>query len=563
VVKRPVGVLSRVFLILAFILPIGRSVQAGGAPGISSIEQAAKGVLRIRTYDWKGTLLQEGSGYFSSPEGNITTVVPVVEGGYFVEAIGRDGAEHIIDQINPLSQSSGLVFTHLEEKPFEFTHIEKVASFPVQGDTIWISEVSAAGTRELQKAAVLETREVPGSMNHLFVRGSRPLGGAGSPVINERGEVAGLVLFLAQGQDDAGIIVSTDRIRSSYGLSGEVVSLLTWTDGRTTHWQEQEAGLYLRGLLSCFVGEHHNAVQFLEKVVAAQGSGVKKASLALGDCYRDLGEAHKAINAYERGLGRTRRLSDSHMSLARLYLKQKRIADARRLWEETARYEQNSSNPIILTAWLFDAIGKRDEALAAARKAVGLNPDCGWAQGTVGEIQNRMGRFEEAFHALEQSASSSPYDNEFGGELCYAAIRTGRYDQAMTVCDKAARSGFEKSQSLTHLGDACAASGMNEKAIESYRLSVREDPRNLRAWCRRGDLLIEAGHPQKAAAVFQDALKEFPDEAWLHFKLGKVYVIMGDRKAAARQVNILEDTNQALSKQLFLRQIAGNDASAY
>jgi tetratricopeptide (TPR) repeat protein len=551
VVKRSVGILLLSLLIFIYNLALCRPVLASDLSD-NFVKIVDKGILRIKTYDWKGTLLQEGKGYFSNPDGNITTVVPVVEGGYFVEAISYDGSEYIIEQINPLSQSSGLVFTRLEENPSDLTSIEEVAPFPAQEDEVWILETDQAGSRKLLKAVILETRKVPGMSKYLFVRASLPLGGVGSPVINEKGEVAGMVLLLAENRDDAGIIVSTDRIRSSYGVSGEIVSLLTWTEGRTTPWLEEDTGLYLRGLSSYHVGYYGSAVQYLERVAGPQGSGTKKASLALGDCYRDVGKTLKAIHAYEKGLNRARKFTDAHFSLVRLYLKQKRISDARNIWEEVARYDQKSSNQIIMTAWLLDAGGDTDQALVVAKKATEVDPSNARAHGTLGEIFCKQGNFDKAFMALERAALLQAGRNEFAADLCYAAVYSGRHEKAITVCEQAARSYSDKALSMMCLGDAYAAAGLNVQAIESYRSALRVDPENSRVRCRIGDLLTDTGSYKEAVAVFTDALSLSPDSAWLHFKLGKVSGIRGDRRAAAREVQILKDLNPALAHQLSL-----------
>jgi len=555
VVKRSLGALLLPLLIFSLTSAICRPVLASDPSG-NSVKNAGKGILCIKTYDWKGTLLQEGKGYFSNSEGNITTVVPLVEGGYYVEAVNHYGSEQIIEWINTLSQSSGLVFTHLEQNPAEFTYIEKVAPFPAPGDNVWILNIDDADNRKFRKTTVLQARKVPGLSKYYFIKASQSLGGAGSPIVNEKGEVAGMVLLQVEGADNSGIIVSTDLIRSSYGVSGEVVTMLSWSEGNTTSWLEGETGLYLKGFALHEMGNHQDAVNYLERIVDTPRYGIRKANLILGDCYRDMGETQKAIEAYEKALGKARRLSDSHLSLARLYLKQKRVVDARRIWEEAARYDQKGNNSLIMMAWLLNATGDTDEALVVAKKAAEMDPASARAHGTLGEIFSKQGRFDKAFLALEQSVLLRPDRNEFVANLCYAAIHSGRHEKAIKVCDQAARSGNDKALYLMYLGDAYAAGGRNAKALESYRLSVKKDPHNLRVRCRIGDLLAETGRHQEAAAVFQDALATLPDSAWIHFKLGKMFGLMGNRKAAAMEILVLKDINMTLADQLSLLLIA-------
>lgn len=555
-VRRPVGVFLQVFLIFILTHPICGSARAEVAP-VSSVEQAVKGVLSIQTYDWKGNFLYKGMGYFSSPDGNITTVVPAIEGGYFVEAIASDGSQYIIENINPLSQSSGLIFASTEEPPLDFTYIGKTAPFPGIRDHVWIQGYDSTSLPTLVKAVMLETRHVPGFTRYLYVRMSLPLGSPGNTVINDKGEAAGMVLLVGDGAGDTGILVSTDAIRSSYGVSGEIVSLEEWTEGLETSWLKQKMGLYLRGLASCYAGDFGTASDLLEKVADSRDPGLRKAGLVLGDCYRDMGKSGKAIDAYERGLDRTKKLNGYHLSLTRMYLKQKRLADARHLWEEKAQEYKGDATAIILLALLLEAAGNASEAQLVARKAVQADPENARAHGALGDILTRQGNFDEAYGALERSFTLRPYQNEFTGEFCYAAVRSGRYDRAIKVCNKAVRSGREKAQNLMHLGDACAASGMDTRALESYRLSVKQDPRNIGAWCRLGDLLAETAFYQEAVSTYMDALEVAPDSAWLRFKLGKLFYMMGDHGGAARQVQVLRSTNQALADQLSLRLAAG------
>ncbi len=543
-------------MVLALCLPIH-----AGQPAESSVPGAAEAALRIRAYDWKGNLLREGMGYYSSPDGNITTVVPVLEDGHYVETISRSGSERIVEWINPLSQGTGMVFVHQKERPVDFTFIVREAVFPVVGDSVWVLRLDEPVGWEPQKGVVLEAQEIPGSRYSLFIKTSLPLGGMGSPIINERGEVAGLVLLQAEGQETAGIIVSTNLIRSSHGLSGEIVPLIDWVEENTEGWLETETGSYLQGFALYKSRNYQKAVEHLVKADASRKYGTRKACLVLGDCYRDMGETDKAINAYEEALGRSRRLTDCHMNLVRLYLKAGRIGDARRIWEDVARYDQENPNHLILSVWLLDAAGESAGALAAAWKGAEKYPANAWAQGTLGELLGRQGRFDEAFAALERSTALRPDNPELSRELCYAAVHGGRKTGSIDLCERAVRLDFNKSISLMYLGDAYQAADLKTRAMETYRSSVKVDPGNGRAWCRLGDLLTQAGQYEEAAAAFQGAASSPADAAWIHFKLGKMYCLMGDMVAATEHLNALKELNPNLAHQLSLLRLAQNDST--
>ncbi len=411
-----------------FLTALG-TAQAGGSPS-GSAQSVRDATLRIRTYDWKGTLLREGRGFFNGPEGDIATIVTVLEGGYFVEAVTGDEVSYIVDRINPLSESSGLVFVRLEHVPDSFTFVDRAAPLPERGDQVWLPGGENGRGGGVRKAVIQETREVPGLASFLYIRASMPLGEAGSPVVNENGEVAGTVLLRQEGDEYTGILVSTERIGSSYGVSGEILPLLPWTEERERLWTEGGTGLYLKGLAQYWAGDYEVAVATLKKAAGENRYGSRKAWLVLGDCYRDQGEGSMAIDSYEKGLEKERALSDCHLSLMKLYIDHDRLEDARRTLQWAMKTCRDDSRLVVMEAWVLGATGRIDEALLTARKALGMEPAGPRAHSTLGELLAIKGLYRESIDALKQGAAAFPFSARIHYNLGHVYCLSGNRSAA-------------------------------------------------------------------------------------------------------------------------------------
>jgi tetratricopeptide (TPR) repeat protein len=107
---------------------------------------------------------------------------------------------------------------------------------------------------------------------------------------------------------------------------------------------------------------------------------------------------------------------------------------------------------------------------------------------------------------------------------------------------------------------ALLAQGKEQAGAGMLDLIIKQAPNDSEARAARANLWLQTGNPEKldaALAEFQALLKEHPDEATLHYNLGRTYVLKDDATAArARFLQAAQLRKDFLLPRLELAQIA-------
>lgn len=170
----------------------------------------------------------------------------------------------------------------------------------------------------------------------------------------------------------------------------------------------------------------------------------------LGAIYLETGKSDEALGELLKAQTLNAQLPGIHHNLARAYLEKKQYPKA---LSETQAALKETPNDAILYGFLggvYEGMGKTDEALQAARKAIGLSRDS---------------KFKALF-----------YRNT---GLLYA--RQGKIMEASIEFKNSLNQNWNDPQTHTHLGFAYLQMGKTEDAKRSFQTAVRMDPKNTEA----------------------------------------------------------------------------------
>ena len=131
---------------------------------------------------------------------------------------------------------------------------------------------------------------------------------------------------------------------------------------------------------------------------------------------------------------------------------------------------------------------KLEEAIAAYRHAIELNPDHSWSHHNLGEALAKLGQFEEAIAAFRRSIELKP----------------------------------DFSWSYHHLGDALAQQLQPEEAAAAFGKAIELNPQHFGSYCGLGQNLVKLGRLDEAIVAYEQAIKLNPDADWIHYSLGEV-----------------------------------------
>src|SRR6476660_1580304 len=176
--------------------PVNQSPQAtpGQTPSseLGNVEAKVRpSVIWMTTFDSKGNLLRTESGFFISPDGRFVTASHAIEGGVNAVAKTADGGIYNVSGVLTVSKSVDLAVLKAEVKPqklLRFLDLNKTGELST-GARVAVVGSSLAGN----EGSARETTITAQSSDRLEIAGATAASSVGSPVVNENGDVIGIV----------------------------------------------------------------------------------------------------------------------------------------------------------------------------------------------------------------------------------------------------------------------------------------------------------------------------------------------------------------------------------
>ena len=176
--------------------PVSQSPQA--TPGQTSSSELANveakvrpSVIWVTTFDSKGNLLRTESGFFISADGRFVTSAHAIEGGVNAVAKTADGGIYNVGGVLTASKSADLAVLKADVKPqklLRFLDLTKTGELST-GAKVAVVGSSLAGN----EGSARETTITAHSSERLEIAGATAASSIGSPVVNENGDVVGIV----------------------------------------------------------------------------------------------------------------------------------------------------------------------------------------------------------------------------------------------------------------------------------------------------------------------------------------------------------------------------------
>jgi TonB family protein len=168
------------------------------APGQTASSDSAKlettvqpSVIWVTVFDSKGNLLRTESGFFISPDGRFVTTAHAIEGGINAVAKTAEGGIYNVSGVLTASKSADLAVLKADVQPqklLRFLDVNKTGELSV-GAKVAVVGSALAGN----EGTARETTLTGQSTDRLEIAGTTPASSVGAPVVNENGDVVGVV----------------------------------------------------------------------------------------------------------------------------------------------------------------------------------------------------------------------------------------------------------------------------------------------------------------------------------------------------------------------------------
>jgi len=175
-------------------------------------------------------------------------------------------------------------------------------------------------------------------------------------------------------------------------------------------------------------------------------------------------------------------------------------------------------------------------AMVEFKKAEAKNPNDHLLYYDMGLVYSRLGKFDEAIasykKALELSPNYGPAINSLGN--AYAGKED--WDQAILYYNKVIKDVLYATPHIAYsnLGNAYYYKGDLERSEEYYRQALEIRPDFITALSGLSETYIAMGRIPDAVAQLEKAVRKAPDNAVLHFQLGRAYQLALEFEKAYR-----------------------------
>lgn len=339
------------------------------------VRRVKPSVVSVLTYDVKGEPLISGSGFFVRP-GEVMTNMHVIKGARRVEihTLEGKGRTYPVTGALAIDEEADLALLKVD-LPAEKSHpLSMTATLPEEGEKIFVIGNPLRLEGSVSDGIVSAIREVPDLGRIIQVTAPVSHGNSGSPLLNMRGEVIGIVTVKVTNGQNINLALGVSRIASI--ARGELMSF-DQIAARTKSGNQPEALAelwYRGGIDSLWLGNYDNALSYFE-TAANRNPRRPETWIQIGYCKVKQGRNEEAIRAYKHAIQLRPNSSEAYNKLGDAYFFGGRLSEAIASYKEAARIQPDEAEAYYNLGLAYLETGDRESALAQARRLESIDAD--------------------------------------------------------------------------------------------------------------------------------------------------------------------------------------------
>jgi tetratricopeptide (TPR) repeat protein len=261
------------------------------------IRRVKPSVVTVIAYDARGELLQQGSGFFITEDGQLVTNRHVLQESLRAEVKTWDGKVYEISSVLAEDQASDLLLARIHQPEGHMPALPITRILPEVGERIVVVGSPLGLEQTVSDGIVSAVRDLTELGTIMQMTAPISPGSSGGPVVNLRGEVVGVAVAQMRAGQNLNFAVPGERIASLKPGRG-------WTLGERTTGVSQEgiataAERFSKGNEVLAHTGCAAALQYFEKAVAMHPR-YAAAWRRVGECKRALHRLREAVAAFEQ-----------------------------------------------------------------------------------------------------------------------------------------------------------------------------------------------------------------------------------------------------------------------
>ena len=395
----------------------------------------------------------------------------------------------------------------------------------------------------ISEGIISSVRDVPNVGKLLQISAPISSGSSGSPVLNMKGDVVGIVSFFFLGGQNLNFAIPTQYLLDL--KPSETFKTISEWSGKDVcrlyvHTEPEEAMVRILNINTKFFqgivlkpGSYHIEISLdgykTEKVwIKTEPGEEKKLRIAL---------EKKGVHSEKLSLESFTQKPGYRISMfALLYpppseselREYKEILDAS---QECIRIDPSNRSCRIKMADVYKKLGIDQGVIDAYKDCFRFDPDDRICRLGLADSYFEANHIEEAINVYNDCVRNDPYSASLHYKLAKSYAKLGSYSSKKPVKIK-----------------------FYNKAIEEYKIALQNKPDDKMAVDIYVDLGLaynELGHFTETVKVSRNAIRVDPDSPIAHWLLGLTYLNLGDRTSALDQYKILKDLHEGSANDLF------------
>ena len=285
--------------------------------------------------------------------------------------------------------------------------------------------------------------------------------------------------------------------------------------------------LRLMGLLCHSNNCDDQAIEFIRRAVE-QDPNFSEAHNNLGQLYARKGENELA--AYHFGEAVRLKPSDKESAIEQARIMCDEMGDhagALEVYDRLVHTASGDTRPHRGRGKCLAALGRKDEAAKAMKRAVKLAPKDPIVAFHEATILVEIGRRDEAVAAFERAVDLAPQDPDILFAFANLMRDMGDAQRAVDLFSRAIEAKPDFAEAYSNLGNILTDEAMIDDAIAAARVAVALKPDLFQAYNNLGSALQNAFQPAEAADAYMKGLELRPNDDAMLWNLSLCLLAMG------------------------------------
>ena len=233
---------------------------------------------------------------------------------------------------------------------------------------------------------------------------------------------------------------------------------------------------------------------------------------ALGNSWRDLGQASQAVFCYKKSIAVSPLFSDAYVNLGILLKEQGEVVEAVACYRRAIEVRPDCADAFLGLGNLLNDEGPVDEALICYRRAIELKPDFAEAYLNLGNLLKDQGKAGDAIASYRKAIDVKPDFAEAYLNLGNLLKDQGKAGDAIANYRKAIEIRPNFVDALSRLASELSKRDEFDEAISLYKRALAEDPEHVNSSAGLGWCFLKSDRSEEAIEYYSNLLISTPSD---------------------------------------------------